>query len=287
MTTHNVLDLSALVLSSCTSGLPEQCAPYLAESFTFVGPFGRCTTADTHVFMHYFVRMAPLIIKLDLSFSYPILVFQGSDTSVVFAGGGPSERHPSVSPRATLVWYASAGERPRLVHMHLSIPPVEKRGSTFALIGAALDSVDARVYEYASLIYIRDNSGISHAVHPGAIVYLEAAHQYVDVHLLRETFRTRSSLSAMLDRLPATFVRVHRSFAINAKLVTSMSSSEITMSNGEQIYVPVKRRTSVRRQLREAMALNPYGGTAATQARATDAPRAGASVAGEPSPPEN
>jgi DNA-binding LytR/AlgR family response regulator len=156
--------------------------------------------------------------------------------------------------------------------MHFSIPPVEKRNNTFIPINSLLDSTDTRPSEHATLIYIRDIEGVSHAVHPGAVVYLEAAHQYVDVHLLRETFRTRSSLSAMLDRLPATFVRVHRSFAINAKLVTSMSSSKITMSNGEQIYVPVKRRTAVRKQLREAMEVNPY----------SDAPAAHVQVAEEP-----
>jgi hypothetical protein len=272
MTVHSVLDLSTLVLVSSTSGIPEQCAPYLADDFTFVGPFGKGTTAGMHAFMDYFSRMAPLITKLDLSFGCPVLVFQNGETSVVFIGSASGERHLTVSPRATLVWSTSTPEKPQLVHMRFSIPPVEKRINSFIPINSLLDSADTRAPEYASLIYIRDIGGVSHAVHPGAVVYLEAAHQYVDVHLLRETFRTRSSLSAMLDRLPATFVRVHRSFAINAKLVTSMSSSKITMSNGEQIYVPVKRRTAVRQQLREAMEVNPYNDAPAAHAQATGEP---------------
>ena len=272
MTVHSALDLSTLVLVSCTSGIPEQCAPYLADRFTFVGPFGRGTTADVHAFMDYFSRMAPLITKLDLSFGCPSLVYQGNENSVVFVGSASGERHPSVSPRATLVWNISVPEKPQLVHMHFSIPPVEKHNYSFTPISSLLDSADTRAPEHASLIYIRDVEGVFHAVHPGAVVYLEAAHQYVDVHLLRETFRTRSSLSAMLDRMPATFVRVHRSFAINAKLVNSISSSRITMSNGEQIYVPVKRRTTVRKQLREAMEVNSYSDASAAQAPAAEEP---------------
>ncbi|MCI6547420.1 MAG: hypothetical protein MR874_05810 [Coriobacteriaceae bacterium] len=65
------------------------------------------------------------------------------------------------------------------------------------------------------------------------------------------------------------------------------SAERISIGVSLEILPIAKRRTSVRRQLRKAMALNPYGGTAAAQARATDAPRAGASVAGEPSPSEN
>ena len=274
MTVHSALDLSTLVLVSCTSGIPEQCAPYLADSFTFVGPFGRETTAGVHTFMDYFSRMAPLITKLDLSFGCPSMVFQGNENSVVFVGSASGERHPSVSPRATLVWNISVPEKPQLVHMHFSIPPVEKRNNAFIPINSLLVSADTRVPEHATLIYIRDIEGVSHAVHPGAVVYLEAAHQYVDVHLLRETFRTRSSLSAMLDRMPATFVRVHRSFAINAKLVKSISSSRITMSNGEQIYVPVKRRTTVRKQLREAMEVNHYSDSPAAHVQVAEEPAA-------------
>lgn len=257
MATHSVLDLSTLVLVSCTSGLPEQCASYLTEGFTFVGPFGKGTAAGIHAFMGYFAKTAPLITMLGLSYSTPILVFQSGDVSVVFIGSGPGEKRFSVYPRATFVWCTSLPERPQLVHMHFSIPTIEKTSSTVVNAGTDIASTGASSCDQAPLIAIRDTDGVSHAVDPRAIVYLRAAHQYVDVHLLWETIRTRSSLAAMLDRLPHTFVRVHRSFAINAKLVTTMTSSKITMSNGDHILIPVKRRTIVRQQIREAMALSP------------------------------
>jgi hypothetical protein len=281
MTVHGVLDLSTLVLVSCTSGIPEQCAPFLSEGLTFIGPFGIATAAGVHTFMDYFAKMAPLFTKLDLSFGCPTLVFQNNDASVVFIGSGSGERRSTVSPRATLVWCTSMPERPQLVHLHISIPPIEKRHNTLTPISSILDLPDTRIYERASLLYIRDTDGISHAVDPGAIVYLEAAHQYVDIHLLRETFRTRSSLSSLLEKLPATFVRVHRSFAVNAKLVTSMSTTKILMSNGEQIFVPVKRRTAVRKQLREAMELSPYGDVSASPAPAAHSPQEEEPATGE------
>ncbi|MCR5393190.1 MAG: LytTR family transcriptional regulator [Olsenella sp.] len=258
MAVHSVLDLSTLVLVSCAQGIPEQCARFLSESLTFVGPFGITTVAGAHAFMEYFAKMAPLFTKLDLTFGCPTIVFQSNENSVVFIGSCSGGRRPVVSLRATLVWYTGVPERPQLVHLHISIPPVEKRRDAPAPIVTSPDMPDTKGYEQDSLLYVHDTEGVSHAVHPSAIVYLAAAHQYVDIHLLRETFRTRCSLSSMLERLPATFVRVHRSYAVNARFVTSMSTTKVLLSNGEQVIVPAKRRTAVRKQLREALELNSY-----------------------------
>ena len=79
MAVHSVLDLSTLVLVSCAQGIPEQCARFLSESLTFVGPFGITTVAGAHAFMEYFAKMAPLFTKLDLTFGCPTIVFQSNE----------------------------------------------------------------------------------------------------------------------------------------------------------------------------------------------------------------
>lgn len=50
----------------------------------------------------------------------------------------------------------------------------------------------------------------------GDITHLESFGDHVHVHLVGQKKVTREPLYSILERLPKAFIRVHRSFAVNA-----------------------------------------------------------------------
>ena len=55
----------------------------------------------------------------------------------------------------------------------------------------------------------------------------------------------------MLDRLPATFVRVHRSYAVNPAYISRFEQDSLYLTTGTAIPIPAKRLREVRLALQE------------------------------------
>ena len=95
-------------------------------------------------------------------------------------------------------------------------------------------------------LVMKDNSGRNHVVDPAKTGYLEAQHQYCLVHAMPESFKVRESLTSALERFPSYFVRVHRSYTVNALMVSSIGKDEITLTDGERVPIPTRQSTAVR-----------------------------------------
>lgn len=78
-------------------------------------------------------------------------------------------------------------------------------------------------------------------INPSSIVYLESNLRKVTVHcrggISRETY---AQLEDLVDQLPASFCRCHRSFAVNLACVKSLSDTSVELSDGTTL--PVSRR---------------------------------------------
>jgi len=77
------------------------------------------------------------------------------------------------------------------------------------------------------------------------ILFCKGAGDYVEVYLTDKTSLHSGSLSSISEELPSYFIKVHRSFLVNAKHITFMrrltsGTGEIELSNG--MIVPVSRR---------------------------------------------
>jgi len=65
-----------------------------------------------------------------------------------------------------------------------------------------------------------------------AIVYIESYSDYLKIHLDKETIVTRETISAIEAKLPnKQFLRIHRSYIISLKNISSFSNEEITIHN--------------------------------------------------------
>ena len=65
-----------------------------------------------------------------------------------------------------------------------------------------------------------------------SIIYIESYSHYIKIHLAHETIVTRETISAVEGKLPKRkFLRIHRSYIISLKNISSFTNEEITIKN--------------------------------------------------------
>ncbi len=75
-------------------------------------------------------------------------------------------------------------------------------------------------------IYIKD-SRRTFKVKLADILYIESIRDYIRIHLAASTLMTKEKISDFEQKLPAPFLRVHRSFIINTQHISAFTSSDI------------------------------------------------------------
>jgi len=81
--------------------------------------------------------------------------------------------------------------------------------------------------ENETFIYFRADRKM-HKIPMEEIMYIESLDDYVKVHLRNKVLITHESISALEQKLSAElFVRIHRSFLVSSKFVTSISSEGV------------------------------------------------------------
>lgn len=74
----------------------------------------------------------------------------------------------------------------------------------------------------------------THKIRLGEIQYIESLDEYVKVHTSDKTLVTRENITTLDKRLSTeNFVRIHRSFIVNARYVTTISSEGISIGGKE------------------------------------------------------
>lgn len=65
------------------------------------------------------------------------------------------------------------------------------------------------------------------------ILYVESLKDYVHIHLHSANIITKDSISAFEQKLPDAFIRVHRSFIVNADQINAFTKSDIEIGDKE------------------------------------------------------
>lgn len=77
---------------------------------------------------------------------------------------------------------------------------------------------------------IKENKTI-HKVNPDAIIYIEAASDYVKIFTTDRSILTHSTFSSFIETLPDSFLRIHKSYCINTEFISKLSGNRIEVSN--------------------------------------------------------
>lgn len=69
------------------------------------------------------------------------------------------------------------------------------------------------------------------------IIYIESLSDYIKVHSEnQEEITSKEKISALADKLPAQFLRIHRSFIVNSEKITRFNANEVEL-NGVQLNI--------------------------------------------------
>lgn len=80
------------------------------------------------------------------------------------------------------------------------------------------------------------------------IIYIESLSDYVNIHTSTEEIKTKEKISNLEDRLPESFLRIHRSFIINKDRLKSFSYDHIFV---DDIQLNIGR--TYRKQVKESL----------------------------------
>ena len=68
------------------------------------------------------------------------------------------------------------------------------------------------------------------------ILYIDSLKDYIRIHTDKKTITTKDKLSSFTEKLPNTFLRVHRSFIVNKEKITAFNAKDIEIGN---IEIPI------------------------------------------------
>jgi two-component system, LytTR family, response regulator len=79
-------------------------------------------------------------------------------------------------------------------------------------------------------IMIREN-GLWHKILVDSISHIEARGNYLQIVAGDKNYLVRQTMQEFSEQLPSTFCRVHKSYIVNTKLTTTISSTEVSISD--------------------------------------------------------
>ena len=91
------------------------------------------------------------------------------------------------------------------------------------------------------------------------IIWLESAGHRVEIHMVDGVRSTYESLRSLVAKLPASFVRSHKSYVANLEHVRELTDHELVMSNGSCIPVSRKYRGAFKGMLMEYLGAEERG----------------------------
>lgn len=246
MSTPDSISITKDFISFFWIGDMNACRSILADDFTFVGPFVHNAGQGIAPFMDFRMRVGILLEHLSYETESVQIIYGDTHTAITLASIDVRQGKSHVATlRFTFIWRITV-KGFRLAHLHMSIP-IQLQADAYHNPASDLVSIAPTLSADTKPVFMKDSSGKTHLVNLGETTYLEAQHQYTMVNTAPEPFRVRESLTSVMGRFPSYFVRVHRSYVVNAFLVASVSKDVITMKNGDEVPVPAKRAAAVRK----------------------------------------
>lgn len=100
--------------------------------------------------------------------------------------------------------------------------------------GLASPKEDNRTSEWAESGYIFVNANKKNIkVRFDEILYVESLKDYIRIHTADQKITTKEKISDFVDKLPASFLRIHRSYIVNTAFVTAFTAHDVEIGARE------------------------------------------------------
>lgn len=154
--------------------------------------------------------------------------------------------------RCTFVWQIQDQEY-KIMHIHVSNPMGElkvARGERFVnTVGYMANKYLENNFKkrfFGKQITVTDENGAVRFIYLSEIMYVKAQRNDLIIVMTNEQICVKMNISVFMKLTDNTFIKVHRSYAINTAFMAKLERYAVTMKNGEQIPVPVKKYNEVR-----------------------------------------
>ena len=69
------------------------------------------------------------------------------------------------------------------------------------------------------------------------MLFIDSIKDYVRIHTINDTIITKDKISAFVQRLPSSFMRVHRSYIINTEKIAALTAKDVVLLGGMEIPI--------------------------------------------------
>lgn len=124
----------------------------------------------------------------------------------------------------------------------------ENKNSGFSYPDASFE------YEAKKMIPLPGENGTVYYINKKSVKYIESLKGVkCMIHTDFETFTSNMLIKNALSLLGCGFIRCHSGYAVNKERIKSISPYKLTLYSGEEIPVPVKKYTVLKRTLSESL----------------------------------
>ena len=112
------------------------------------------------------------------------------------------------------------------------------------------------VFEYKTkkMIPLPGENGTVYYINKKSVKYIESLKGVkCMIHTYFETFTSNMLIKNVLSLLGSGFIRCHSGYAVNKERIKSISPYKLTLYTGEEIPVPVKKYTTIKKTLSESI----------------------------------
>lgn len=69
------------------------------------------------------------------------------------------------------------------------------------------------------------------------MLFIDSIKDYVRIHTVNETIITKDKISSFVQKLPAAFLRIHRSYIVNSEKIAALTAKDVVLINGMEIPI--------------------------------------------------
>lgn len=90
-----------------------------------------------------------------------------------------------------------------------------------------------------SLLYLADNE----------VLHVKSMGHYTEIYCVNNIYESSEGISAIQEKYPDVFLRIHKSHLINPAFVQSVKRYEAVMTDGSSVPISTRKYAAIRRQI--------------------------------------
>ena len=144
---------------------------------------------------------------------------------------------------------------PKIIIADVSFPIKNHENSVYPkhFNGVLLEATNSSIYKHGNRIYLHGDKNARYFAFLESIMYIESvkALNRCIVHAVDKTYKITESLADIEKKYPNMLLRTHIGYLVNPNYVRSIHRFKLIMSNGDELPIPEKKYTAVKRYLKE------------------------------------